>query len=88
MADKFPILSKNLKSVPWSFADRFRTSIEANHGQTLERLANRGGLSPGELMCAGCSQKLSYLITHKIKETTAMVWLDEALEIYGEHDNE
>ncbi len=61
MADKertFPILSgsRPLKgtpmSVPWNFVEPGRVMAQHNHGQTLERLAERGGLSPGELRCA------------------------------------
>lgn len=40
------------RSVPWEFAERFRVRAEANHGQTLERLAERGGLAPEEMWLA------------------------------------
>lgn len=49
---RFPIMYVNdrrqtLKHhVPWDFADEvLRKQAERNHGQTLERLAERGGLS-------------------------------------------
>jgi hypothetical protein len=38
--------------VPWEFAERGRAQAQRNHGQTLERLAERNGLSPMELMWA------------------------------------
>jgi hypothetical protein len=37
-------------SVPWSLVEPHRAQAMSNHGQpTLERLAERGGLSPDEL---------------------------------------
>jgi hypothetical protein len=52
----FPILSwsiRNLpdspKSVPWSFMEGHAEQAMENHSQTLERLAERGGLSPLEM---------------------------------------
>lgn len=39
-------------SVPWSMVEAFEARAQRNHGgQTLERLAERGGLSPYELNC-------------------------------------
>jgi len=46
----FPVLnSKRLKSVPWGVVEPHRQRAIKNHGQTLERLAARGGLSETEL---------------------------------------
>jgi len=39
-------------SVPWSFIEPGRAQAKRNHDQTLERLAERGGLAPGEMRCA------------------------------------
>lgn len=39
-------------SVPWSFAETFREQARINHDQTLERLAERGGLAPEEMWVA------------------------------------
>lgn len=36
--------------VPWSFVEPHRQRAMKNHNQTLERLAERGGLSPYELL--------------------------------------
>ncbi len=36
----------------WSTVEMWRKRIESNHGQTLERLAERGGLAVCELYCA------------------------------------
>lgn len=46
------------RTVPWSFVERFRAQAELNHDQTLERLAERGGLAPDELWCAANSKAL------------------------------
>lgn len=46
------------RSVPWSFAETFREQAESNHDQTLERLAERGGLAPEEMWCAAHRQGL------------------------------
>ena len=48
----FPVLSgKRVKSVPWRIVQRHAWQAKRNHEQTLERLAERGGLSPAELLC-------------------------------------
>jgi hypothetical protein len=47
------------RSVPWAFAETFREQAEDNHGQTLERLAERGGLAPEEMWLAAHGQGLS-----------------------------
>lgn len=47
------------RSVPWSFVERFRERAESNHSQTLERLAERGGLAPDEMWLAAHDQPLS-----------------------------
>ena len=46
------------RSVPWSFIEPGRHQAAANPGQTLERLAERGGLCPGEMRCALEGRKL------------------------------
>ena len=40
------------RRVPWEFVEPAREQAMRNHDQTLERLAERGGLAPGELRCA------------------------------------
>jgi hypothetical protein len=37
-------------SVPWALVERHREQAKRNHDQTLERLADRGGLAPSELV--------------------------------------
>lgn len=36
------------KTIPFDLLEPFRKNIESRHGQTLERLNERGGLTPGE----------------------------------------
>lgn len=51
---RFPVLAYGrgpgaIASVPWSLVEPHRDWARLNHGQTLERLAERGGLCPVEL---------------------------------------
>lgn len=73
---RFPVLKQGTraempKSIPWIFIEQFRDQAFKNHGQTLERLAERGGLAPEEI----------YRIAHgygcfaKIDEAKAIEWL-------------
>lgn len=39
------------RDVPWSFVAPHEARAFTNHGQSLQRLAERGGLSPAELLC-------------------------------------
>lgn len=50
----FPILKPgtDARAVPWDLVEKHRVQIEKNHYQTLERLAERGGLSWAELVAA------------------------------------
>lgn len=64
-ARTFPVLCQRRdrppslpRSVPWDFAERFRGQAEVNHGQTLERLAERGGLCPEEMWVAAHGLRL------------------------------
>jgi hypothetical protein len=40
------------KTIPIGFVSQFEKQIYKNHGQTIERLAERGGLHPTELCAA------------------------------------
>jgi hypothetical protein len=55
MTDRFPILQSSRiegfpDSVPWEFVEPHRKQAMSNHYQTLERLAQRGGLGWTELL--------------------------------------
>lgn len=50
MSESMPIMSsKHLKSMPMAMLDE--NQAMRNHGQTLKRLAERGGLGPTEALC-------------------------------------
>ena len=49
MEREFPILGEN-SGIPWNAIESHRTQAYKNHNQTIERLAERGGLSWGELL--------------------------------------
>ena len=50
---RFPIMASSLlTSVPWEFIEPHAAQAMANHDQTLNRLAQRGGLSACEALCA------------------------------------
>lgn len=68
------------RSVPWEFAEKFRAQAEDNHDQTLERLAERGGLAPEEMWCAAHGKGLftGPGMRVGVDEQIAIDWLYEA----------
>lgn len=56
--------------IPWAMIREHARQAIANHGQSLERLAERGGLSPLEMMCVLLGKELGYygLLTHDAVE--------------------
>ena len=44
----FPIMDDVIKSLPWSMIEPCAEQVSINHYQTLQRISERGGLSPGE----------------------------------------
>ncbi len=47
----FPIMSCNIiASIPWAFIAPHEAQAQRNHGQSLKRLAQRGGLSVPEAL--------------------------------------
>ena len=49
---RWPAGYESLKSVPGAFAAPHAEQMKRNHQQTIEQLAQRGGLSAFELLCA------------------------------------
>lgn len=49
MKKRFPILGESV-DIPWSTIESHRVQAEKNHYQTLERLAERGGLAWSEAL--------------------------------------
>lgn len=60
-------------TVPLALIDRWRETIECQHGQTIERLAFRGGLTPVELWLAAHDLELGRF--GDITERDAATWL-------------
>jgi hypothetical protein len=52
---QFPTKSP-IREVPWDFIAPHEKQAMRNHDQTLERLAERGGLSPAEMLAAVSGQ--------------------------------
>lgn len=69
------------RSVPWSFVEVFREQAERNHGQTLERLAERGGLAPDEMWHAAHGHRLLQV---KVDVHEAGQWLIEEMRRIGD----
>jgi uncharacterized protein YbcC (UPF0753/DUF2309 family) len=70
------------RDVPWTFVESFRERAQINHSQTLERLAERGGLAPEEMWLAAHGHGLFKV---KIDEQVAIDWLEtELLKLRGE----
>lgn len=71
-----------IRSLPFDFVSLYRKRIETNHGQTLERLAERGGLCWYEVLCGINDEKLSVGSIPEEKECCKKVlqsfisWLD------------
>lgn len=57
----FPVLgSQPAARVPWLFIETHARQVYRNHGQTLQRLAERGGLSWGEIRLAIEGRRLTF----------------------------
>lgn len=61
-------------TIPWKMVESMRKQIEANHGRTLEDLANYG-LSPLELWLAARGQDLPRGRIYERQEAQALDWL-------------
>jgi len=71
------------ESLPWSIVEPWRAQAERNHGQTLERLNERGGLSPLELWLAAHQQR-PFADAH-LPEWECAEWL---IRIVADHEEE
>lgn len=68
------------KSVPWSFVASHERQAQANHDQTLERLAERGGLGATEMFCVVHDLRLTAIRHDDSTERVAVVWLANAVD--------
>lgn len=78
-----PQLRKTMpRSIPWAFAETFREQAYENHSQTLERLAERGGLSPEEIWMAANAKSLR--MWREVDEQASIDWLYAKLAEIGD----
>ena len=57
---KFPILGAGM-DIPWIIVELHDKQVRANHGQSLERIAERGGLGWGEALAVLEDRKYKYI---------------------------
>ncbi len=65
--------------IPWKIVAPFEPQAIANHSQTLERLAERGGLCPEELYAV--MHGLGYKELRALNRETVRDWLRTLLEL-------
>ncbi len=63
------------RSVPWSWVAPHEDQARSNHGQSLERLAQRGGLGPDELLCTVHGRSLRAIFSKALTLADAEAWL-------------
>ena len=61
------------RSVPWDLVKDHESQAQSNHSQSLEHLAERGGLSPKELWCVVHDKK--FYDVRDMTEAKAIEWL-------------
>lgn len=61
------------QTIPWALIAPHEPRVLANHGQTLQRLAERGGLCSRELWCVFHDKRLREMVD----EATAEAWLEK-----------
>lgn len=72
--------SKAPSAIDWTLLEPYRPAIQTFHGQSLERLAERGGLSPCELklhVVHGSDYKTTEWKDAKAAEAWLLQWLAE-----------
>jgi hypothetical protein len=73
--------------IPWSEVEKFRAQAQTNHGQTLERLNERGGLSVVEIHLARLGRRLysdPKLMWQDIRDAYVWVWQNAEPEVIHE----
>lgn len=60
-------------TLPWEMLEMVRERVFDNHGQSLKRLAERGGLSVIELACAFSGQRLRFARELTMERAVAIV---------------
>ena len=91
MRDFFPILQVPGFKLPWALIEPHRQQAMKNHGQTLERLAERGGLSFDEAAAVLEDRKWSRIvwpIGHERAEDPARAYLERLIAAHKETPND
>ena len=74
----FPIMgqrvAEHIAPIPWSVIASHEAQAQRNHDQTLQRLAERGGLSPCELVAVLTDRRW-----HRMDDAVAVAELDALL---------
>ncbi len=66
MSRRFPIMdAPTLSSVPWALIEPHEAQVQSNHDQSLTRLAERGGLTACEMLCAIQGRSIRDLLRSK-----------------------
>ena len=77
---RFPIMGQRhgdiCMTIPWEIISPHQSQAMKNHSQTLERLAERGGLSPGEALAVMTNRAWQDRSKFKFHET-----LDALIEV-------
>lgn len=88
---KFPIIvdSEGTKApcpswIPWDAIEPYEGHAQANHGQTLERLAERGGLGPEEAYLVMTGRRWRGEVFSEAFEKEACAFLDKIVRDRGE----
>ncbi len=71
------------KGVPWEFIEPHEGQALSNHDQTLRRLADRGGLSPQEMIAVIEGWSLRKVIGMKLSDNDALTRIREKLVAKG-----
>jgi len=70
-----PYPAGQLAAVPWDLLAPHERQADINHGQTLKRLAERGGLSPAEMVAVLEDRRF-----HRMEPAAAIVRLNEIIK--------
>jgi len=85
----FPVAnSKVLEMLPWDFAETFRVGAEKNHGPILERLADHGGMTSYEILCAIKEEKLLPLREGGDYDKELLLCFQEWVDLADEEKNQ
>lgn len=71
------------RTVPWSILEPHEAQARSNHDQTLQRLAERGGLSPAEIVAVIEGHGLRWLLSGNVTDEIAVPTLLRYIEAHN-----